>query len=79
MPHRLCPICNQPGRLVVDIGSESVEYHLCEPCEHVWSHSKLDPNAPAVSVTPLPSVLREKQPTDTGEITTPHHRRSRIR
>lgn len=61
MTHGLCPICDQPGRLIVDLGQECyVQYYRCDPCGHVWWHSKLNPNAPAVSVTPLPEAPREK-------------------
>ena len=77
MPHRVCPICEQPGRLVA-LGKESVEYYLCEPCEHVWSESRLTPDAPPVSVTPRPAVPREKQTIHTRALTTPRARPGRI-
>ena len=79
MPHRFCPVCDQPGRLVVDLSEECyVHYYRCDACDHVWSQSELVPNAPAVSVTPLPAVAREKQPAKRQAITTPHPRRYRI-
>ena len=77
--NRFCSICDQPGRLVVDLGKEChVHYYRCDPCDHVWSHSELIPVAPAVSVTPTPEVPREKQSTDTRTIMTPRARRPRI-
>jgi len=55
MPHRLCPLCQQSGRLL-DVArsnpfGSSVDYYRCDPCGHVWTHSRSDPNAAAVYVT----------------------------
>jgi len=52
MPHRVCPTCGKPGRLLPDSSADSiVEYWRCDTCGAVWSHRKDDPNAPAKSVT----------------------------
>ena len=63
MPHHLCPLCKQPGRLL-DAGrtspfARSVEYYRCDPCWHVWAHNTADPNGPAVPVT-MPSLIAQE-------------------
>ena len=64
MPHRLCPICQQSGR-ALDVSSNSpfgqaVDYYRCDPCGHVWTHSRADPNAPAVNVTMTPGTISSR-------------------
>ena len=55
MPHRSCPTCEKPGRLLPDSSADSVvEYFRCDSCARVWSHRKNDPNSPAKSVTVPP-------------------------
>jgi hypothetical protein len=52
MPHRLCPICGKPGRLLGDSRRDSiVEYYKCDGCGMVWSHRKDNPESPANPVT----------------------------
>jgi len=58
MPHRLCPVCKQPGRMLPDSSQNAVvEYYRCDSCGQVWSHSKANPNAAAVNVTRPPEPL----------------------
>jgi hypothetical protein len=55
MPHNthdICPICNQPGRQLEGVNRDShVDYFRCDPCWHVWTHSKFEPDGPAIAVT----------------------------
>ena len=54
MPQRSCPICEQPGRLLEGISRDShVDYFRCDPCGHVWSHSKFEPDGPAIAVSAI--------------------------
>jgi len=56
---RPCPICDRPGRFLAGPSEgASVDYYRCDPCGHVWSHDKLNPDAPAVPVTKPPSLSR---------------------
>ena len=54
MPHNICPICNQPGRQLEGVSRDShVDYFRCDPCWHVWSHSKFEPAAPPVAASTI--------------------------
>jgi hypothetical protein len=78
MAHQLCPICDQAGRLVVDLGKGFyVQYYRCDPCDHVWSQSNLISDVPPVSIPSLPVIPRKKQQVERG-ITTPRARRRRV-
>ena len=59
---RRCPLCDQPGRLLVGITTDfsTVDYYRCDPCGHVWFYRKHDPHAPAISVT-QPSTSRPER------------------
>jgi hypothetical protein len=51
---------------LLDIASSTlfaptVDYYRCDPCGHVWTHSKFDPNAPAVSVTETKGVTPQPE------------------
>jgi len=62
MTQRSCPLCGRPGRPVADISKDLsvVDYYRCDPCGHVWWHSKHDPNAPAIPVTRPPVSSSEQ-------------------
>lgn len=52
MPHRVCPTCRAPGRLLEAASKDAtVEYYRCDACGHVWNHDKANPNAPPRHVT----------------------------
>ena len=52
VPHRLCPLCRKPGRLLPDSSHDAVvEYYRCDDCNHVWSHQKDVPESPPKQVT----------------------------
>ena len=52
MPHRLCPLCHQPGRLLESASDGArVEYYRCDACYHVWSHDQSDPDSAPEAVT----------------------------
>jgi hypothetical protein len=56
MPHRLSPVCREPGRLLPDASANSVvDYYRCDTCHQVWSHRKDDPESPAKSDTTPPT------------------------
>ena len=70
MPHRLCPNCKAPGRVLEDPSKHAVaEYYHCEVCRQVWFYRKPDPDAPAVidaiprspSTSPCPQCARSGQ------------------
>ena len=54
-------MCQQPGRLLDvtggDLFGSVVDYYRCDPCGHVWTHRKDDPNAPPVPVTTPPVTI----------------------
>jgi hypothetical protein len=59
MLRRICPQCEQPGRLLEAASQNAwVIYYRCDACRHVWSYDKEDVNAPPRDVT-LP--VRRKQ------------------
>ena len=46
-PHRLCPVCRTPARLLPDSSANSiVEYYRCDDCGRIWSHRKDNPESP---------------------------------
>lgn len=52
VPHRLCPSCRKPGRLLPDSSHDAVvEYYRCDDCNQVWSHQKAVPESPPKQVT----------------------------
>jgi hypothetical protein len=52
MPHRICPQCERPGRLLETASQNAwVIYHRCDACGHVWTYDKKDPDAPPRDVT----------------------------
>jgi len=52
MPHRLCPHCEHPGRLLEAASRDAwVIYYRCDACGHVWAHDKQDVNSPRRDVT----------------------------
>jgi hypothetical protein len=56
MPHRLCPICEQPGRLLIDASQIAyVDYYRCDPCGEVWAYDKNDPKATRKKITLPPT------------------------
>jgi rubredoxin len=58
LPHRICPKCQAPGRLLESSSQAAeVEYYRCDACGHVWNLSKADPNAPARDVTMTKVVM----------------------
>ena len=60
MPHRSCPFCHEPGRLLESVSRDShVEYFRCDPCWHVWSHSKFESDGPTIAVS-KPAVQPSK-------------------
>lgn len=52
MRHRICPHCEQPGR-VLEAASQNawVIYYRCDACRHVWTRDKKDLDAPPRAVT----------------------------
>jgi len=56
MPHRTCPTCQRPGRLLESASANSlVDYYRCDHCGHVWAHDKRNPDAPPRDITLPPS------------------------
>jgi uncharacterized Zn finger protein len=52
MPHRICPQCERPGRLLEAASHAAwVDYYRCDACGHVWTQDKKDLNAPPCDVT----------------------------
>jgi uncharacterized OB-fold protein len=52
MPHRICPQCERPGRLLEAASKQAwVIYYRCDACGHVWVYDKEDVNAPPRDVT----------------------------
>jgi rubredoxin len=52
MPHRICPQCERPGRLLEAASQQAwVIYYRCDACGHVWLYDKEDINAPPRDVT----------------------------
>jgi len=55
VPHRLCPICEAPGRLLeLSCDTTLVDYYRCDQCQIVWAHEKENPDAPPEPVTIQP-------------------------
>ena len=55
MPHRICPQCERPGRLLEAASAQAwVIYYRCDACGHVWAHDKENINSPRRDVTVLP-------------------------
>ena len=54
MPIRPCPTCaNQTPRELDSLSKVAyVYYYRCEPCGHVWTLPKDNPDAPTRTVTP---------------------------
>jgi uncharacterized Zn finger protein len=54
MPHRICPQCGRDGRLLeLELAklTTRVDYYRCDPCAHVWTHEKDNPEAPPEDIT----------------------------
>ncbi len=52
MPHRICPRCQRPGRLLEGASASAwVTYYRCDVCRHVWAYDKDNENAPRRDVT----------------------------
>ncbi len=52
MPHRKCPQCERPGRLLEAASQDAwVMYYRCDTCSHVWAYDKEDVNSPRRDVT----------------------------
>ena len=66
MPHRICPQCERPGRLLEAASKQAwVIYYRCDACGHVWVYDKEDCNAPPRDVT-----LRVAEKTAEGAVLT---------
>jgi hypothetical protein len=53
MPHRICPICGRPGRLLTPTDTTSlVDYYRCDACGEMWSFDPLKPNARQTPIDP---------------------------
>ena len=60
MPHRLCPVCRTPGRMLPESSTDAVvEYYRCDTCGRVWTHRKDELNSPAKLVTTLPTTPQQ--------------------
>ena len=69
MPHRICPHCAEPGRLLQSVSKDAyVEYYRCDKCGHVWTHDKGNPDGPPSDVTfrKRSQSLRISEPIRTG-------------
>jgi hypothetical protein len=52
MPHRMCPLCERPGRRLEAASQDAwVIYYRCDPCGHVWAYDKENMNSPRRDVT----------------------------
>jgi Zn-finger nucleic acid-binding protein len=60
MPHRLCPVCRTPGRMLPESSADAVvEYYRCDTCGRVWTHRKDELNSSAKLVTTLPTTPKQ--------------------
>ena len=72
MPLRPCPICRHSTPRWLETCSQDayVNYYRCEPCGHVWTVPKNDPNGLVTPVTTkadrvLPAAIPTIRKTDT--------------
>jgi len=57
MPHRTCPACQRPGRLLESSSMNAlVLYYRCDHCGHVWTHDKHNPDGPPRDITGPPKT-----------------------
>ena len=59
MPHRLCPVCRNNGRLLEQTSRDSrVDYYRCDACAVAWTHDKDNPAS-------APNIIAERKPAKT--------------
>jgi hypothetical protein len=52
MPHRLCPVCRKPGRMLPASGPDAVAtYYRCDTCGRVWTHRNDAPDSPPTPIS----------------------------